>query len=186
MTIRPPIPFLPWIDAHRHLLKPPVGNQVVYRDSEFIVMVVGGPNARSDYHINASEEFFYMIEGDMVLNIVEDGVLRAIPIKEGDIFLLPPFVPHSPQRTAGSIGLVIERQRREGEEDGMRWYCDHCHAILHEEFFPLTDIVVQLREALERFHASEALRTCAHCGHIAPVPPAAGASTARPTDEHAE
>lgn len=170
MTLRPPIPFLPWIDAHRHLLKPPVGNQVVYTDTEFIIMVVGGPNARSDYHINASEEFFYMIEGGMVLHVVEDGAPKAIAIQEGDIFLLPPGIPHSPQRLAGSIGLVIERQRREGELDGMRWYCDACHNVLHEEFFVLTDIVVQLRDALNRFHGSETLRTCATCGVIAPVP----------------
>ena len=168
----PPIPFMRWIEENRDQLKPPIGNKVLYRDSEFIIMVVGGPNDRADFHINESEEFFYMIEGDMVLRVEEDGVVRDIPIQEGEIFRLPPRIPHSPQRTANSIGLVIERTRREGEIDGVRWYCEQCHAVLYEEFFTLYDIVEQLRAVLERFHADTERHTCKKCGTRAIIPQA--------------
>ena len=108
-----PINFKKWIDEHRHLLKPPVGNQQVWEDREFIVMVVGGPNSRTDFHINEGEEFFYQVEGDINLRVIEDGKPTDLPIREGEIFLLPPRVPHSPQRPAGTVGLVIERKRSE-------------------------------------------------------------------------
>ena len=170
MLLASPINFRAWIDENRHLLKPPVGNQVVYKDSEFIIKVVGGPNARSDFHINQTEEFFYMLEGDMILSVVDDNGMRDIPIREGEIFLLPPNVPHNPRRKANTVGLVIERQRRPGEVDGLRWYCDQCQEVLHETFFPLTDIVVQLREAIEHFFASKDLCTCKNCGHVAQQP----------------
>ena len=106
--------FKKWIDENRHLLKPPVGNKVVWKDREFIVMAVGGPNARTDFHVNQSEEFFYQLEGNMVLKLIgDDKKIVDMPITAGDIFLLPPNTPHSPQREAGSVGLVIERRRRE-------------------------------------------------------------------------
>ena len=166
--------FRQWIDEHRHLLRPPVGNKVIYTDSEFIIMVVGGPNARRDFHVDPAEEFFYQLEGDMVLRVVEDGRLRDLPIRAGDILLLPPNVPHSPQRPADSVGLVIERRRRPGEVDGLQWYCDSCSALLHEEFFPLTDIETQFPPVFARFHGNEALRTCRQCHSVLPVPPPAG------------
>ena len=170
MPLLGPLNLQSWIDAHRDALKPPVGNQRIYEDSEFIVMVVGGPNARKDYHINQSEELFYQIEGDIVLKVVEEGVFRDIPIRAGDMFLLPPNIPHSPQRGAGTVGLVIERRRREGETDALRWYCSNCGSALHEARFPLTDIVHQLRHAIESFSAREDLRTCGSCGHIETMP----------------
>ena len=123
MTLRAPFNFRGWIDEHRHLLKPPVGNKLVFRDSEFIIMVVGGPNSRSDFHVDPGEEFFYQLEGDMTLRTVQAGQLVDVPIREGEIFLLPPLLPHSPQRLANTVGLVIERQRRAGERDGLQWYC---------------------------------------------------------------
>ena len=89
MSTLNPLNFKQWIDENRHLLKPPIGNAVVYNDAEFMIMVVGGPNSRTDYHIDPAEEFFYQIEGDMVLKVVEDGEFRDITIREGDIFLLP-------------------------------------------------------------------------------------------------
>ena len=113
-----PINFKNWIDENRHLLKPPIGNQVIYKDKEFIIMVVGGPNVRKDYHINEGEEFFYQLEGDIVLRIRQGGKPKDIEINEGDIFLLPPKVPHSPQRFENTVGLVIERKRFKGELDG--------------------------------------------------------------------
>ena len=163
--------FRQWIDAHRHLLKPPVGNKLVFRDTEFIIMVVGGPNARKDFHVDPAEEFFYQLEGDMVLRVAEQGTLRDVPIRAGDILLLPPATPHSPQRSAGSVGLVIERQRRPGELDGLQWYCDQCGQLLHEEFFALSDIETQFPPVFARFYGSQALRTCRHCGTVM-APPA--------------
>ena len=165
--------FRQWIDEHRHLLKPPVGNKLVFQDTEFIVMVVGGPNARKDFHVDPAEEFFYQLEGDMVLRVAEHGVLRDIPITAGDILLLPAGVPHSPQRSAGSVGLVIERQRRPGEQDGLQWYCEQCSALLYEEFFALTNIETQFPPVFERFFGSLAHRTCRHCKAVM-APPASG------------
>src|SRR5690554_4268943 len=121
-----PINFKAWIDENRHLLKPPVGNKVVWKDGDFIVMVVGGPNSRKDYHYNETPEFFYQIEGDMVLKVIDEGKPKDIHVKEGDIFLLPPKVPHSPQREANTVGLVIEYKRPEGMRDALLWFCENC------------------------------------------------------------
>jgi len=96
MAIAPPLNLKAWIDEHRELLKPPVGNKMVWRDSELLVMVVGRPNQRKDFHVEEGEEFFYQIEGDIVVRVMENGKPRDIPVREGEIFLLPPRVPHSP------------------------------------------------------------------------------------------
>ena len=159
----PPINFKNWIDKNRHLLKPPVGNQVVYEDTEFIIMVVGGPNTRKDYHIDEGEEFFYQLEGRMVLRIIENKKTKDININEGEIFLLPPKVPHSPQRFENTVGLVIERKRRKGELDAFQWYCDKCHTLLYEYFFPLTNIVTQLPPIFDGFWKDDDARTCKCC-----------------------
>jgi 3-hydroxyanthranilate 3,4-dioxygenase len=168
------INFREWIDEHRHLLKPPVGNRQVFENAEFIVMVVGGPNARKDYHYNEGEEFFYQLEGDITLKVMDNGVPRDITIREGEIFLLPARVPHSPQRPSGTIGLVIERKRREGELDGCFWFCESCGEKLHEEYFPMANIVTQLPEIMNAFYASEEKRRCGSCGAVMqpPVPAA--------------
>jgi 3-hydroxyanthranilate 3,4-dioxygenase len=160
----PPINFKAWIDQHRHLLKPPVGNKMVYEDSDFIIMVVGGPNSRKDYHYDEGEEFFYQLEGDITVRVVEEGVPRAIPIREGEIFLLPPKVPHSPQRPANTVGLVVERKRTPGEMDGFLWYCEKCGAKLFEEYVELTNIVTQLPPIFERFYNTPDHCTCKKCG----------------------
>jgi 3-hydroxyanthranilate 3,4-dioxygenase len=135
--------------------------------------VVGGPNARKDFHVDPAEEFFYQLEGDMVLRVVEQGVLRDIPIRAGDVLLLPPGVAHSPQRSAGSVGLVVERQRRPGEQDGLQWYCEQCSALLYEEYFPLTDIETQFPAVFARFFGDLAHRTCRRCAAVM-APPATG------------
>lgn len=155
-----------WIDEHRDLLKPPVGNKRVYPDGDFIVMVVGGPNARLDYHVDPGEEFFYQLEGDMVLKTIQDGRPVDVPIRQGEVLLLPARVPHSPQRPAGTVGLVVERRRAAGELDGFQWYCAQCGQMLHEEFLELTDIEQQLPPIFERFYASPGRRTCRRCGHV--------------------
>ena len=160
-----------WIDEHRHLLKPPVGNQQVFKDNQdFIVMVVGGPNARKDYHVDAGEELFFQQEGTMTVKIIEDGKPVDIEIKAGEMFLLPPNVPHSPRRPAGTVGLVLERYRTPGEVDGFQWYCENCGHKLHEEFAEITDIVAQLPPIMNKFWASEALRTCSNCGTVMQPP----------------
>jgi 3-hydroxyanthranilate 3,4-dioxygenase len=164
-----PIDFQRWIDEHRDLLKPPVGNKCIV-DGDFIVMIVGGPNARSDYHWEEGPEFFHQIEGEMVLKIQEDGRVRDIPIRAGEIFYLPPRVPHSPQRMPGSIGLVIERKRLAHELDGLMWFCEHCNHKLYEEFFPLQDIEKDFPAVFERYYRSLDARTCKACGQVQPLP----------------
>lgn len=164
MPVAAPFNFKQWIDEHRHLLKPPVGNVQVWEDSEFIVMVVGGPNSRKDYHYNEGEEFFFQLEGDVVVKIIDEGKPRDIHIKEGDIFLLPPRVPHSPQRGPNTVGLVIERKRETKELDGFQWYCENCGEKLYEEFEYVTDIVKQLPPIFERFYDNPEHSTCKACG----------------------
>ena len=153
-----------WIEEHRHLLKPPVGNKLVFKDTDFIVMVIGGPNTRTDYHINDGEEFFYQLEGDIVLKVVEDGKPQELKISEGEIFLLPPNVPHSPRRPPNTIGLVIEKQRREHELDGLSWYCESCDNKLYEERFKLTNIETQFAAIFDKFYDTEELSLCTACG----------------------
>jgi 3-hydroxyanthranilate 3,4-dioxygenase len=160
------INFQKWIDENRHLLKPPVGNKLIWEDREFIVMVIGGPNSRTDYHVNGGEEFFYQVEGDIVLKVLDNGQPVDVPIKQGEIFLLPPSTPHSPRRPANTVGLVIERKRQDGELDGFVWCCEGCGEKLYEEYFQLTDIATQFPPIFERFYKSDASR-CGKCGKSA-------------------
>ncbi len=162
----PPINFKKWINDNRELLKPPVCNKVVYEDTEFIIMVVGGPNSRKDYHVDVGEEFFYQLEGDMILKIMEKNKPKDIKIKEGEIFLLPSMVPHSPQRFVDTVGLVVERKRNKDELDGFQWYCENCNYLLYEKFFILTDIVKQLPLIFDTFWNSRELRQCKKCNEI--------------------
>jgi 3-hydroxyanthranilate 3,4-dioxygenase len=159
-----------WIEAHRHLLKPPVGNKRIFPQGEFIVMAVGGPNSRKDYHVDPAEEVFFQLEGDMLLKTVQDGRVVDVPIRQGEMLLLPPRVPHSPQRFAGTVGLVIERERRPGELDGLQWYCERCEHLLYEEQFALTDIETQFPPVFARFFGSLEARTCRHCGAVMEPP----------------
>lgn len=162
--------FQHWIDDHRHLLKPPVCNRQVFEENDFIVMVVGGPNSRKDFHYDEGPEFFYQLEGDMLLQTVQDGERVDIPIREGEILLLPPKVPHSPQRFANTVGLVVERKRLPEELDGFMWFCDNCDHKLFEEYLYISDIVGQLPPIFERFYGSEDNRTCDNCGTVMPEP----------------
>ncbi len=164
MQFLKPFNLRSWIDEHRHLLKPPVGNKRIFRDGEFIIMVVGGPNARKDFHVDPGEEFFHQLEGDMLLKTVQDGRVVDVPIREGEILLLPAGVPHSPRRTANTVGLVIERERRAGEQDGFQWYCENCGNLLHEEFARSRISKTQMPPLFDRFYSSDTLRTCERCG----------------------
>lgn len=169
--MRPPFNFQKWIDENRADLKPPVGNKKVYEDGDFIIMAVGGPNSRKDYHDDPGEEFFFQLEGNMVLRVMENGKPRDIAINQGEMFLLPPHVYHSPQRSANSVGLVVERKRQEGELDGFLWFCDQCHSKLHEVKVQLKDIVKDLPPLFNAFWDSENARKCKSCGHLMPLPP---------------
>lgn len=166
MAIAKPFNLQKWIDENRHLLQPPVGNKQIYiGNDDFIVMVVGGPNGRKDYHWEEGEELFYQLEGDIQVKIInEDGRPETIDIREGEMFLLPPRVPHSPQRPANTVGLVLERTRHAGEIDKLIWFCESCGEKLHEAGFPLQDIGTQIKAAIESYKADETARTCVHCG----------------------
>ncbi|WNJ92760.1 3-hydroxyanthranilate 3,4-dioxygenase [Bosea sp. 685] len=167
--------FAKWIEEHQHLLKPPVGNQQIWTDSDLMVTVVGGPNQRTDYHDDPVEEFFYQIKGDMMLKVVDDGEHYEVTIREGEIFLLPPHVRHSPQRPQeGSIGLVIEPKRPDGWLDAFEWYCFDCKKLVHRVELDLVSIVDDLPPLYRAFYGNEKARTCSHCGTVHPgkEPPA--------------
>ncbi len=174
-----PLNLKQWVDDNRHLLKPPVGNKVVYEDTEFIIMIVGGPNTRTDYHVDPAEEFFYMLEGDMVLKCVDERATGEggpkdnpqfvdVPIGEGEIFLLPALVPHSPQRKENTVGLVVERRRNGDEIDAMQWYCDACGTRIYREEFKLRDITKDLPPVMDNFFSSEENRSCPKCDWVHP------------------
>ena len=170
MQPAPPFNLQRWIDTNRAQLKPPVGNKLLFQDSAFIVMAVGGPNSRKDFHHDPSEEFFFQVEGDLLLKTVQNGRLTDIPIRQGEVFLLPPEVPHSPQRPAGSVGIVVERRRDPHELDGFSWYCEHCGHCLYLERVAVHNIETQLPEIFSRFYCGVSHRTCSVCGTVMQAP----------------
>jgi 3-hydroxyanthranilate 3,4-dioxygenase len=160
-----------WIDEHRDLLKPPVGAEMIWKDSQFVVMIIGGPNARRDFHINPGDEFFFQLEGDMVLEYIDTGgKRRRETIREGDVLLLPARTPHSSQRPANTVGLVIERVTRSNEPEGYVWYCERCDGKLYELSKGEGNILQDLKRVSAEFNANESLRTCGACGYVQPVP----------------
>jgi 3-hydroxyanthranilate 3,4-dioxygenase len=166
-----PINLGKWIAENRHLLKPPIGNRQIWEgDHDFFVNIIAGPNQRIDYHIDEGEEFFYQIEGDMTLRVIDNGIRRDLSIREGEIFLLPPRVPHSPQRPAGTLGLVIERRRAPDEKDSFVWYCENCGGKIHALEFHLAEFD-QIRAAISAFYADREARTCPKCKSVLEVPP---------------
>jgi 3-hydroxyanthranilate 3,4-dioxygenase len=171
--IRKPFNLQKWIDENRHLLKPPVANKNLYPEgTDYIVMIVGGPNARKDYHYNETEELFYQLEGNINVRIQEDGQPVDIKLGPGDMFLCPPGIPHSPGRSEGSIGLVIERFRKgKGYKDGLLWFCDKCNNKLHETYFELSNIEDDFLPRFKDYYANEDLRTCKKCGPVMETDP---------------
>ena len=164
-----PFDFKGWIDAHRDLLKPPVANKLVFEETGMTVMVIGGPNRRTDFHDDPVEEFFYQLEGDMVLKVAEGGRIYDVPIRAGEVFMLPPRVRHSPQRPVpGSIGLVVESPRVGDMLDGFEWYCFACGTLVHRVEVAVTNIVTDLPPLFEAFYADQRARTCGACGAIHP------------------
>ena len=172
MPIQRPFNLRQWINDHREILKPPIGNKNLYTEAgDYIVMIVGGPNARKDYHYNETEELFYQLEGDITVKIQEDGKAVEIPICEGEMFLLPARVPHSPIRPANTVGLVIERKRQPDHKDGLMWFADNSNALLYEEYFHLTNIEKDFLPVFRRFYHSEEHRTCPITGEVMEVDP---------------
>ena len=162
--MKKPFNLQKWIDENRDLLKPPVGNKNLFADAgDYIVMIVGGPNARKDYHFNETEELFYQLEGSIVVKIQENNKAIDIEINAGDLFLLPAKVPHSPIRSEGSVGLVIERKREAQHRDGLLWYCENCNHKLYENYFHLKNIEKDFLPVFKKFYRSESLRTCDNC-----------------------
>jgi 3-hydroxyanthranilate 3,4-dioxygenase len=170
MPLTPPFSLFDWIATYRAELKPPVGNKLLFRDGGFIVMAVGGPNSRKDFHHDPHEEFFYQLEGDMLLKTLQDGRMVDVPVRAGEVFMLPAWMPHSPRRPAGSVGLVVERRREPHERDGFSWYCEQCGHQLYYETLAVSDIERQLAPLFERFYASQNLRTCKVCGLVQQPP----------------
>jgi 3-hydroxyanthranilate 3,4-dioxygenase len=165
-----PLNFPRWLQDNGHLLKPPVGNRQVWQDADLMVTVVGGPNARSDFHDDPLEEFFHQFKGNAHLLIHDRGQTERVDLKEGDIFLMPPHVLHSPQRPEpDSRCLVIERQRPAGLIDAFQWHCAHCGHLVQRIEVQLADIVTDLPATYQRFYESSAAeRTCKHCGVVHP------------------
>ena len=161
-----PFNLMQWVAEHREQLKPPVGNKQLYRDSDFIVMVVGGPNARNDFHYNETDELFYQLEGEITVHIQTNEGRDRVTIGPGEIFLLPGKIPHSPVRPEGTVGLVVELDRKPGKKDGLLWYCEQCNHKLYEEYFELQSIETDFLPVFKRFNQSKALRTCDRCGYV--------------------
>ncbi|WP_411140451.1 3-hydroxyanthranilate 3,4-dioxygenase [Streptomyces sp. x-80] len=163
------IDFQGWITENEHLLKPPVNNRTMFLGKDFIVQVVGGPNQRTDYHLDPYEEWFYQVKGDMHVNVMTADGPQTVHIEEGQVWLLPGDLPHSPQRPdAGSIGLVIERVREEGTLEKFQWYCLDCATLIHEIELQVRDIVEDLPPVFTEFYENEKARVCPQCGALHP------------------
>ncbi|MAQ74973.1 MAG: 3-hydroxyanthranilate 3,4-dioxygenase [Aquimarina sp.] len=171
MAIQAPFNLTKWVEDNRAILKPPVGNKNLYRESgDYIVMIVAGPNARKDYHYNETEELFYQLEGHIEVHVQDEGKKRTMKLGPGDMYLHPAKVPHSPVRHEGSIGLVVERKRvNEDAKDGLLWFCDNCNHKLYEVYFKLDDIEKDFLKHFKHFYGSKDLRTCDNCGTVMPV-----------------
>ncbi|WP_370297822.1 3-hydroxyanthranilate 3,4-dioxygenase [Ammoniphilus sp. YIM 78166] len=167
--IMPPLHLWKFIEEHKDQLKPPVNNKLIWKDAELMVMLLGGPNKRRDFHVDPSEEIFYQLKGSCFVEIINhEGKREVIEVKEGEMFLLPANVPHSPHRVPDTIGIVIERNRAEGEMEDFVWYCDECDHEMHRVTVQLTNIETQVKEAIYSFNSNEELRKCTNCGYDMP------------------
>lgn len=165
INTRAPFKVSEWIEKFRDDLKPPICVKEIWKDGDLQVFVVGGPNSRTDYHINPKEEMFFQVQGNMVLRILEKGRPKDIAINEGELFLLPARVPHSPQRFANTIGFVQEVRRAEGELDQMLWICEKCFTPTYSEKFFNDDNEKCLPPVVERYMSDPAHKKCPKCHH---------------------
>ena len=169
-VLQPPFSQKEWIERHLPQALGAIGNKEVFKGSDFIYQIIKGPNARNDFHLDPFDEIFYQIQGDIAVHVIEDGRERKVPVKEGEVFLLPKGVYHSPRRPAGTIGLVLERPRQPHELDAIAWFCPACAHKLHEVEFWCDDIEQVLGRVVKEFNADLALRTCKKCGTVLPDP----------------
>lgn len=148
-----------WIEENKDSFVPPVCNKLMHGAGQLKIMFIGGPNQRKDYHIEEGEEFFFQLKGDMCLKIVEKDAHKDVEIKEGECYLHPSRIPHSPQRFENTVGLVIERERSKEEFDGLRYYIDGTTDPLWEEWFYCYDLGIQLGPVIKKYFASEEHKT---------------------------
>jgi len=67
------------------------------------------------------------------VHIQVDGEKQTMELGPGDMYLHPAKIPHSPERLAGSIGIVVERKRTGSDaKDGLLWFCENCNNKLYE------------------------------------------------------
>jgi len=167
-----PFNFEKWVEENADKLRPPVNNQLLHSDADMIVMVVGGPNTRMDFHDDPVNEWFYQVKGDMMLKIADNGKIYDVIVREGEVFMLPPHTRHAPQRPQeGSIGIVVEAPRYPGMKEGFEWYCFNCEGLVHRAEVVLDDpegIVTQLPKIYDAYHEDKEARTCPHCGTLHP------------------
>jgi 3-hydroxyanthranilate 3,4-dioxygenase len=169
MTVNAPFNLDHWVDKFRDQLKPPVSNKLLFEEDGMIAQIIGGPNTRVDFHDDPVQEFFYQIKGDMILKVIDDGEIKSIRLNEGEVFMLPPHMRHSPQRPVpGSYGLVVESPRMAGMLDAFEWYCFECMACIHRIEVPVNNIVDDLPPLYEAFYVDDAARTCDSCGAVHP------------------
>ncbi|KAF2858310.1 3-HAO-domain-containing protein [Piedraia hortae CBS 480.64] len=164
-TLTSPLNLPQWLKQNSHLLKPPINNAVIHREP-LMVQIVGGPNARTDYHINSTPEFFFQWKGRMLLRTMQNSESKDYYINEGEFFLLPGNIPHCPVRFEDTVGVVLELPRPEGSMDRLRWYCPSCRGVVYETEFHCTDLGTQIKYAVEDFTRDEHKRTCQNCGTI--------------------
>lgn len=169
-AVADPVHLAKWAAANRHLMKPPVGNKYLFSGRDFFVMLIAGPNARNDYHMTDSEEWFYQLVGDVSVRVRDARGIRDIPLREGECLFIPGGVPHRPQRGPGTLGLVVERRRPAHEKEHMIFYCEKCGELVYDKTFACSDIVQHFAKAMEEFWADATLSTCAHCGTRVPKP----------------
>lgn len=165
-----PLNLVHWLKENDHLLKPPVGNKQIWPGTDYMVTIVGGPNQRTDFHDDPVEEFFYQLKGNASLIIWDRGQYERVHLKEGDVWLMPPHVAHSPQRPEpDSRCLVIEKMRPQDKRDAVQWSCAHCGTLIKRYETHLDSIVHDLPPIYDQFYATtDEERTCPNCGHVHP------------------
>ncbi len=171
----PKINLLKWIDEHPEAFTPPVMNkQFFHESSDAIIFVSKGPNTRNDFHVNPTEELFFQLKGDIAVRVrpLDGSEPHNVIVREGELFLLPRWVPHRPQRPAGTLGLIVEFPRGFDEngnpqKDGLQWYCPQDDELVYEDYFELKHIDRDLHRIMDDFwDGPEERRTCKECGYV--------------------
>jgi 3-hydroxyanthranilate 3,4-dioxygenase len=164
-----------WVQENQSYFNPPFRtNKLLVHHKDFLVMVLRGPNTRLDFHIEPGDEFFYQVEGDMELHLKPEGERRqVVQIKEGEIFVCPGGLAHSPRRFDNTWGLVIERKRRLGEKEEFAWFCEKCDELVLSRIMDPDNIPAQVSQVYQEFNDNDQLRTCLACGYVFPTTPMA-------------